>query len=456
MQLFGLLLAFLVGLSLVNLISPKFSLAIKIGFAFNLGLGIVTFGIYSLQLLGLKIDITSLIIWTLLLTALFTGLNYKNLKESYSINFQLPSLKQIHYGWLFFFGIICYILWATAQKGLFWPVVEYDSVNGYDFMGKAIAAEGTFKNSLIENADYVQNGRLLYPPLVSGSCAYAYLLGFESTKIIILLQFTSFAILFYGLLRQFSTAFASIMFTALMIATPEMLSHASLSLTNLPDAIYVGSAVICIYIWLQKREKPFLILGSVMMGLNMWTRTDGIAFLGAVGFILLIDAISNKTWKELIIYGIIAGLPFVLWSSYTKLGLNAGADALFVKHLFWDANKLSKIGGFMKTYFLSVSTLYGVTFVLFYLWVIINIKNIWQSKDMFVPLALLCWLFYTMIYYQMDNALIGVTLESFMQASYKRGVFCFVPIAWYYISVNKTSNWLFTKLDEVMNVQAPK
>jgi hypothetical protein len=59
------------------------------------------------------------------------------------------------------------------------------------------------------------------------------------------------------------------------------------------------------------------------------------------------------------------------------------------------------------------------------------------------------WMLYTLIYYQMDNVKFDA-LDFVMKVSYKRGLFCFVPLAWYYIATNQAMVWVFDKIEDFL------
>lgn len=63
----------------------------------------------------------------------------------------------------------------------------------------------------------------------------------------------------------------------------------SLSATNVIHAVSASLGIIYIALWTKYKSQEDLLLGSLLLGLNIWTRTDGIVFvLGAlpvIGFI---------------------------------------------------------------------------------------------------------------------------------------------------------------------------
>lgn len=460
MVFIGFVIAFLLGYSILNLISTDFNIVEKLGFSFNIGVGFITFQMFLLNVVGIKITLAAVLIFSLVTIAGCLAFNYKKIKQILNPVIVWPKAGQINFAWMLLFGLMIYVAWAMYQKAIYWPVVEYDSVTGYDYMGKAIAHEGTFNNSLNIGIGYGENARFLYPPISSGSFAFVYLLGYGNSHIIMVVQFIFFLISIYALLLRFTNTFAAILITFFISITPEMLSHSALSLTNLENTIFVSIGIISLFVYFQSNEWKFLLLGSLFMGFNMWSRTDGIGFVGALGIILLYHAYINKKWNSVIVYGLLTIIPTFSWSLFIRFAVNAKMEALLILKPHWDSEKFFGIISYFDEYFW-ISDLYGPTFMFFILCICINLlinlykKNIDIKKIYFLPIVLLSLLFYILIYYQIDYKANNLTVASLMTASFKRGLFAFVVLAWFYIGTNSLVLSFFKKLAKVLNLNHP-
>ena len=58
----------------------------------------------------------------------------------------------------------------------------------------------------------------------------------------------------------------------------------------------------------------------------------------------------------------------------------------------------------------------------------------------------LAWLAYTVVFYQMDVEKMGSSIAMIMKASYRRGMFVFIPLAWFYIGANAFACRMSAKL----------
>jgi len=457
MILFGIIIVLILGFSIVNAISKKFSILEKIGLSFLLGIGFETFFMFILDVLTIKFNLFILIAISISLIIL---LNIKNINK---FGLQIQKLKaiktkakkinykSINFIWLFFFLIICILLYGSAAKSLYWPTFAYDNVAGYDLMGKVMASEGSINNSLfeIDNAPILGSARrCIYPPLVSGSFAFAYLCNLSTSKLISSLFFIFFILSFYASLRIVTNRINSIIATFLMIITPEMFAFSSLSTTNIPTAIYGSLAIIYLYLWLNKREKRYLIISSILMAFNVWTRSDAVVF-NITGFaVLFMDAIIKKQWKALFIYSIISFPLFFAWNLFIKYNIIIDQN-VFIDKLFWDADKCSKILVWVKNLITNTS-LYGIAFYALFIIIIINIKYLIKDKSsLLLILFFVSWILYTLVFYQMDNSKMD-PLNNMMRASYRRGLFVFIPIIWFYIPSSKVINSLFEKYENFL------
>ena len=449
MILSGLSIVYLLGFTIINRLSKELQLAEKIGLSFLIGIGLETVFMFFLDIIHIHINALSLMILSFILFMCFHLKNFSRAKNISVIFKQIPAIKirkisifRINFVWIAFILLICFLLVTSALKSFYWPTTSYDSVAGYDLMGKTIAHEGKINVSLFQFG--TQGPRAIYPPLVEGSFAFAYIFKCASSKIMTTLFYFSLIFVFYSLLRRYVNSINASFFTFLLIITPEMYAHSSLSLTNVPGAAYAGLAIIYLFIWLNKHEKHDLYLSSILMGFNVWTRNDGVAFCIA-GFVLLfIDTVRNKTWKELALYTGVAFLPLLSWTLYLKFVLGLVQDR-FVTHFFWDARRFIEVLMWAKLFLTHVS-FYGLTFYIFMATLLLNIKNIFKDKFSLIALIFVSFIVYLSIYYQLDYSKQD-SLATMMKASFKRALFYFVPMVLFYASTNKVVNRLFQYIE---------
>lgn len=369
------------------------------------------------------------------------------LKAIWDVKIEVPKFSEL--GWYFCIGLTIYLVYGIGEKCLFWPIAEYDSMTGYDLMAKMIANEGTFNTTIFQypykNAYDV--ARFIYPPLVASGLAFFYMLGADNAKIIMLIWFISFIICFYNLLaRKINLNFAAF-FTLLMIVTPEFFSHTALGLTNLPNAIFTSLSVLYLLNWFEKGAKNYLYTSLILMSASMWSRSDSVIFIVAFGLVFAIQFLKNKEWKLPLIYVSVLFVFFMMWSLFIKLIVGVNSADFFVKTLFWDAQKLQTILSNAFGLMLGNGMLYGLTFYLFVIFFALNIVDIIIQKNEIVIFTLSSWALYTFLFYQIDYGFAG-SIEAYLNASYKRGLFNFIPLIWYFVAFNPLSNKFYNTVNQ--------
>jgi carbon starvation protein CstA len=121
---------------------------------------------------------------------------------------------------------------------------------------------------------------------------------------------------------------------------------------------------------------------------------------------------------------------------------------------YWDGEKAATLGREIWMLFRS-SVYYGFTFVAFALALLSNVWHIFKKRDHLVTVLLifLAWLFYTLLIYQIEYT--WDSLENVVRYSYKRFLFSFVPLLWFYVAAGQNVNRIFEKIDDFV-FPAPK
>lgn len=449
-------LIFLAGFCFVYLISKDFTLLERLSLSFPVGFGLSSFIMFKLDVIlhSLSLAALQLLLSVFIVFSIATVI-FLHLKKIRTI--ERPQIKidlsWFNLAWAVFAVIIGYLVWGITAKCLYWPPAEFDTIQGYDLLAKAIAREHVLANSILTDKQIVFRcgPRLLYPPLLAFSNAICYMMGMESPKIINTLFFVPWVFLFYALLRRFVNSINAIFFTFLMLITPEMYAHGAFSLTNYPTAIYAVTAVLSFLVWYEKRIPGFLILSGFMMAFALWTRADSVMVNGALLLVSLVIFYREKNWKPLLTFSLSLMVYFV-WSAYSKAVIPKDQSAFFITHFFLDFTKLENV---FKTAWtiMSGSSTYGLTFWIFIIGLLINAKAIIQ-KDNLVLLSIIVISLggYTLLYYQMDNSDGTLfTNGGWMLSGYKRGLFVYAPMVLAYVALSKNVKWFFDKIGGVLN-----
>ena len=462
MLLVGILLCYLLGCSVLFAIGKKYTLPEIIGFSFLIGIGIESVFLFVLDVVQMHYSTTILIGLNLLCIVALTykySVNVQYLKDRLSAF--VPKPNTINYVALFLFCIIAYLFYAIMLKNLFWPPAEGDSITSFDKLGRIMAIEGKLKISLFQYN--LQGAAGIYPPLFHGSFAYVYIFGAETPKIIITLFFLSLLLLFYQFVKSYVGATAAMLFTLILMATPELYAHAALALGNMPTAAYICAGVLSIYTWMDKGDKKYFWLGAIMMGFTVWIRSDAIAFVAASLFIVFLYTLKSKDFKRLLLLGAFTLIPFIGWLLYVKLKIEMPQASRFNFAIGYSAERMSTMLGYIKAYLCAVSyrevhggQLFGIVFISFFTALLINIgltfkngaKSIFGNHSFLLLFIAVSFALYFTEFYLINEDVQAATIASLMASSFKRGMFYFIPLVLFYTATCYSSKVVFDKLEK--------
>lgn len=434
----ALILVFLAGFLIVSLISCKFSLLERIGFGFPVGLGVVTFLMMLRDWVGCGITGTSSFILTasVFICALALVIFYrrKEFIESLVPKFDFSWFNLL---WVLLLIVLVWVEYHNFAKCMFFPTYDRDSMAGFDAMGYIAAQEHTYKNMSIFLGDYMPRMHapgscISYLPMLQLSYAYVYSLGAETSKTIPAFFYLAFIIAFYGMIRRTMNPTAAIVATLGMVYTPEMISFSSLSATNVLHAAMASTGLIYVCMWCNDtKEKHLLILGALLLAINHWLRAEGIVFGCTGGLLVLLQCIRKKaSWWNLAA-PILTLIPTIAFMAYSA-SCNLTSESAIIARIYWDGEKISTIwNGAWEL--LSGATFYGWAFYIMFFVFLANIYYTIKKRDSLFVLSafVIALVLYYVVLYHVDYK--WDSINNVLAYSAKRFMFCYVPIAWYFI-----------------------
>ncbi len=423
----------------------KYTAGLNFSLAGLAGIGLSTILMFLLEIAGLSFSPLNLWIFWFILLSLFLLRDVAQKKYGQWKDYFKPNIARGYFNSVegTLLAVVILLILVTVVKNLYWPVQSYDSVAGYDLMARTIGIEKTFNVSLHKYD--LAGPRGIYPPLVEGIFALFYIMGASSSKIVNTIFFVSLIMLFYQFAKIFMKGIGAAFFTLILTITPEFFAHASLSLTNLPGAAYVTAGLLFLFRWWKERQPGQLMLSGFMLGLNGWTRSDGIIFCIAASLVLFVIVLRKKKFSLWIYHGILSFTPFIAWQIFLKVVIHAESIERFRKHLFWDPALFSYIVNYIKT-LLFTTGLYGLIFYIFVIAIIANIKYIRKNWPLLALIAA-SFVLYTFTYYQL-NPETQDSIQTMMRASYKRAMFYFIPSVLFYSAISPMSIKLFDWLEQ--------
>lgn len=461
----GIILCYLLGLSVMLLINRKYLLAELIGYSFLIGIGLETVFLFLLDIVGVQYSIGALVGLNAVSILAINSANYKGLLQLKD-EFKLPSfnIKNINFVAVFLFCLAAYLFYVITDKNLFWPATEHDSIGSFDKLARIMAIEGKLKISLFQYG--LEGAGGVYPPLFHGSLAYAYIFSgvYVLPKIMITLYFLSLLTVFYSVVNKYVGSTAGALLTFVLMITPELFSHAALGLGNLPTTAYVCAGGLATILWVDKNDTKYFWLGAICMAFVIWIRSDTVVFTAAALLLAGIYFLRTKDFKRVLVYGAIVVAPFILWSLYVKLKLAVPSQgARFDLGIGYNAERMGQVGGYAKAYLfggqkgnVDGGQLYGLVFLLFFFTLIANLIGAYFIKDRkqllngAYALLFFCVSFalYFAVFYFINVKVQNAPMWSLMESSFKRGMFFFIPAALLYVATSPLSTIAFTKLEK--------
>lgn len=459
MILLFITLLFLLGFSLIHLYGSIFSFPLKVGTSFPISLGVLSIELFFLDILGLPIN-NSILILGLLVLQIGIVFYFLNQKDRF-FQLTLPNFKEIVQlevkkfspAYLLLITLVTIVLGGTIAKAYYFPSYAVDSlVGGFDAIAKGIFLEGTYNNYVFDPNHKLISIRSTYPPLLTISFSLAYIFGLNQSKIIMCLFFFSTVFTFYNLLRQYATRVSSALFTLLLILSPEYLAFSSLSSSNPIGAYFLGMGLISLYIWADKKELAYFILGTTFMSFAIWTRTESIIFWFAGLLFFIPIYFKDKDFKKIIPFLITYILPslllFIVWQLNIKLNLDVSSGQSISVLPNLDFERIQLLLERVMAVTLQPNY-YGYAIQIFISLILINSYFIFKSKDrlLFLGVVLSCWIGLILVYNQIeaDYSWEKANSGDFINSGYKRSFFYFLPLIYFYAGSNYVSKYIFEK-----------
>jgi len=451
---FGMIVTVVMGFLIVVLISTRFSWMEKIGLSFPVGMGVQTMIMALLDLFGLRLTAFSVLSAALVAVLVLSLLLFRRLRQEWAHPRPIQGLHGTEYNlvWLLFVGLTVYFEYMNFVKCMYFPTFDRDSLAGFDTIGYVIAQEHTFRHISLFQADYMPQihhagSYITYAPMTQLSYAFVYLLGAETSKPVPAWMYLFFLVVFYGALKRVSGHTCAAVATFFTLVTPEMIAFSSLSATNVIHAVSASLGIIYIALWVRFRFSKDLLLGSLLLGLNVWTRTDGIVFVLAAWVVVGFVSFKDRQWYKPV-PPLCALVPALFWMLFCKLS-HFYAESIVITHFFWDADKVATIWAGI-TSLCTDRHFYGISFLFFVFSLVCNGWFVVRKKDN-LPLlgmmlmALAC---YMAMLYQIDYK--WDSIHHVLAYSAKRFLFCFIPPVWFHSMSNRWIIRVFGKLGKTL------
>ena len=431
-----------------------------LGLAFPFSFGFLTVASFVFDIIGIPISLMTGIFALIMMSIALLVLKLKTIVASIATVNVSSLVKEIiffiknHWGVVFLIGVIIYLLYGISLKAVLWPSAAYDTIAGYDFVAKVISLENSLNNSIFSADHSLSSLRSSYPPLIPINFAYAYMAGFEYPKIVSVLILLSTALVSLNVLFSASKSwFAAILFTFILLSTPEYIAMSALSMTNVTTAFYAAFGLIFIYKYFDENKWVDFYIGVLLLFIGMWTRTEVIIF-GLISLtLLMLNSNSPKNFKPAIILGILIIGSFIIWKFYVDNILKVETQQSIQFIPFYDSQKLADIARLVRAVTMSPQY-YGWIVIMFFVSSFTLILKKRRKETLTLLLVIVTtWLAYVFLYYQMNNVdSNGRLVPNYITAGYRRGFFSFLPLIVFFLASTSFTTQFFGWINQKLRM----
>jgi len=449
MQILGLLLPILLGLTICWLIIPHMTIPARLALAYSLGFGFLTLAMFFLNVIGLKFSLLN----TTVLVSVIIGVllvfvrkrKWLELCSTLKVN-PLTRIKQFIISLSAFekvlVGLLLFLLFSHLVITVYWPVFRSDSLTLYDLRAKFLFAEQSFPGAVAGFENQLVNMNWTRPvfshaPMTSLVHTWLYLCGWASPKLFYSLLFISLAILFYYFLSGYVPRYHALLFTLVLVTIPFSYVYSTTSYPHFAFTFYFSVGTFFLYRWIRVQKISYLLLAGVLLGLSAWVRqVTGIFFLGYL-LIALYFGFSRRRFFAPLLFAACYFSIASLWNIYCQnvLHLTGGIAPPISEGLSY----LLTIGRFLNlTKWKNVlDWLWNVALVgfrvvhyLLLLTIILYVTRVWKHRFLFLIILSNLVLFLVAVYI----ASLGREEWSHI-SSIQRLYIMFLPIIWYFIAL---------------------
>jgi len=297
--------------------------------------------------------------------------------------------------YIIFLVLVIAFVGMSIVKAWYWPAVSYDGIAGYDLYGKLIA-EGVNPYKLESIQEGVGN-RGKIPPAVPLGLALFKTIGLNSQLLMSIILVATCLLLYFNIKNKTHAIIA----VFLVVVTPEFIAFSSIVNTNTAVALFVLGGVI----FLNKN----VWLSIIFFSLAVLSRSDAVIFI-LIAFLFKDSRI------------LLALIPFAMWQAYMLSGSGVFGFPTF--------GNLQILGHSILEQFLGMQK-FGITFIAFFGVALFRRHNRKQVDLVYLIIAFFAG--NALLYLCLNPEVMGSSYQHIINASFKRSLFTFVPLCWYYV-----------------------
>ncbi len=288
---------------------------------YPVGAGFLTLGLFVMSLSGVMIQLGSVAgLSAGMILPLAVLLRYRDrMQDDLQGSVHLARPKPISLLNILGIGVIGLLVLAAFTLSLSRAYSSWDSMAIWSVKGYGIAREGT----VLAGRSWGSQS-LRYPLNLPLQITLFDLLGGDwlpHSKLINPLYFLSLIVGLHRYLRRQTSDLIAKSLVLLIAASPVIFDHSTNGYANLPFSAYVVLGFLALIDGWRLDDQTMGLLGGLLLGLAIWTRPEGLYFVGLGGAALWLTCRSSGTSRPAIARWVLPilllGLP---WQAFTVLG----------------------------------------------------------------------------------------------------------------------------------------
>jgi len=386
----------------------------RFSLAFILGIGGLTWLMFTLSFLGIDFDFLYFFLVLITITAaVYVILAARNRLADFqdyllSVRAYRPSLFQV----VVFSAIVLICLLVLPHWYMF-PLAAWDGWAIYGFKSKALyLAKSVPLDFFIDPTKAFAH--LDYPLLFPLVEAWVYTVldswNDQLVNIVFLFYFLSFLIIFYFNLRSFTNRSFALLFTFFLTLIPKFTDFMLCGYSDLALLVYYFVSLIYLLRWsLQPERISFLCVSAICSGLAAWTKNEGLAFC-LINFTILVFLLfirhkrASTNWRLVVCYFGLVMIIILHWMIF-KARLRIPNDLINSQNISLNIlrenlYRVPIIFSYFKRFMIILSD-WNILWVSLPLIILLRIKRVFSHPALLILLSMLAyftiWFFIYMI-----------------------------------------------------------
>jgi hypothetical protein len=218
---------------------------------------------------------------------------------------------------------LCAVVSAAAWLD---PLVEWDVIAIWGLKAQAlfhasVSSSGYFTDitKAFSHADYP----LLWPMAMAWTWSWAGTADWVVVKLLAVALLWAYAAAFYGLLRRHHDRASALLFTAVLMGLPFVLSQTSRLSSDAAMSYFAMGAFVCLYLWFCSDHNDDLRLAGFFATGILFTKKEGIGLFAIFIVVAVLGVLLRRNFRQAPRVALwLMGAPIVLtlpWFMFTKL-----------------------------------------------------------------------------------------------------------------------------------------